>query len=262
MGCLESERQGRVLRLTLNRPEKANALNAELCRDLVDTISHADRDMSIGAIVLCANGRSFCAGMDLEEAGRGQFVKINQVHEQLFTLYARMGKPMVAAVQGPALGGGTGLAANFHYVTCSEEATFGLTEIRLGLWPFLVSSAVTLAVGERRTMELALTGRIFGAAEGKEMGLVHEIAADPQARAMEIAGQMAGASPTAIRSGLEFIQEIRGKNWAAAAEIARRVRDEVFHSLDFAEGVAAFREKRKPRWPSLERDTPEVGPNR
>ena len=255
MNFLESERHGRILRLTLNRPEKANALNAQLCRDLVDTISHADRDMNIGAIVLSANGKTFCAGMDLEEAGSGQFVKINQVHEQLFTLYARMGKPMVAAVQGSALGGGTGLVANFHYVTCSEEARFGLTEIRLGLWPFLVSSAVTLAIGERRTVELALTGRIFGAAEAKEMGLVHEIAADPLPRAMEVAGQMANASPTAIRSGLEFIQEIRGKNWAASADIARRVRDEVFHSSDFAEGVAAFREKRKPRWPSIERSS-------
>ena len=263
MGLLETERHGRVLRLTLNRPEKANALNADLCHELVDTIAHADRDVTIGAIVLCATGRSFCAGMDLEEASRGTFAKINQVHEQLFTLYARIGKPMVAAVQGPALGGGTGLVANFHYVVCSEEAKFGLTEIRLGLWPFLVSSAVTLAVGERRTIELALTGRTFGAAEAKEMGLVHEISTEPRERAVEIAEAMANASPTAMRSGLEFIQEIRGKDWATASVIARRVRDEVFHSADFAEGVAAFREKRKPNWPSIARmPMAESEPNR
>ena len=255
MGFLESERQGGVLKLTLNRPEKANALNAELCHDLVDSFAHADRDSSIGAIVLCANGKSFCAGMDLEEASRGQFNTINQMHEQLFTLYARIGKPMIAAVQGPALGGGTGLVANFHYVVCSEQAKFGLTEIRLGLWPFLVSSAMTLAVGERRTIELALTGRIFDPAQAREMGLVHEVVAEPQARAMEVAEQMGNASPTAIRSGLDFIQEIRGKHWANTAEIARRVRDEVFHSADFAEGIAAFREKRKPEWPSIQRNT-------
>jgi enoyl-CoA hydratase/carnithine racemase len=250
---LESERHGRVLRLTLNRPDKANALSSGLCRELVDAIGHADRDPQIGAIVLGSNGKCFCAGMDLTEARHGQFEQLNHVHEQLFTLYTRIGKPMVAAVQGAALGGGTGLVANCHYVVCSEDARFGLTEIRLGLWPFLVSGAVTIALGERRTVELALTGRMFGAAEGREMGLVHEIASNPQQRAMEVAEGMANSSPTAIRAGLEFVQEVRGKAWSSAAEIARRVRDEVFHSSDFAEGLAAFREKRQPRWPSIER---------
>lgn len=250
---LESHRQGRVLRLTLNRPEKANALNADLCRELVETIGHADRDPQVGAIVLDANGKSFCAGMDLDDARSGPFDRLTQVHEQLFTLFARIGTPLVAAVHGAALGGGTGLVANFHYVVCSDDARFGLTEIRLGLWPFLVYSAVALALGERRTVALALTGRIFDAAEGKEMGLVHEVAANPQQRALEVAEAMANSSPTAIRAGLEFVQESRGKSWDTAGVIARRVRDEVFRGPDFAEGVAAFREKRLPRWPSIER---------
>lgn len=249
---VQSERQGRVLLLTLNRPEKANALNAAFCGELVDAIGHADHDPGVGAIVLRAAGQSFCAGMDLHEARQGSFDSLSQVHEQLFTLYARMGKPLVAAVHGPALGGGTGLVANFHHVVASEEATFGLTEIRLGLWPFLIYPAVAVAVGERRTVELALTGRIFGAAEGREMGLVHEVAADPEARALEVATGMANSSPTAIRSGLEFVQEVRGKSWDAASQIGRRVRDELFRSPDFAEGMAAFREKRPAKWPSIE----------
>jgi enoyl-CoA hydratase/carnithine racemase len=240
------------LRLTLNRPAKANALNSELCRELVDIIGHADRDPQIGAIVLAANGKSFCAGMDLDEASQGHFDALSQVHEHLFTLYARLGKPLVAAVHGPALGGGAGLVANFHYVVASEDARFGLTEIRLGLWPFLIYSAVVSALGERRTVELALSGRIFGTAEAKEIGLVHEVAADPVRRAMEVAEGMANSSPTAIRAGLEFVQEARNKSWDAASRIARRVRDEVFRSADFAEGIAAFREKRQPRWPSIE----------
>jgi enoyl-CoA hydratase/carnithine racemase len=144
-----------------------------------------------------------------------------------------------------------GLVANCHIVIASEAAKFGLTEIRLGLWPFLVYRAVSVALGERRALELAITGRIFDAGEAKQMGLVHEIAADLPKRTMELAQQVSEASPSAIRSGLSFVQEARNKDWETAGLIARRVREEVFQSGDFQEGVRAFREKRKPKWPSL-----------
>ena len=88
---------------------------------------------------------------------------MNALHEQLFTIGVRLEKPMVAAVHGAALGGGTGLVANCHVVVALRDAAFGLTEIRLGLWPFLVFRAVAAALGERRAMELALTGRVFRA---------------------------------------------------------------------------------------------------
>src|SRR5947209_10171662 len=149
---LETAREGRVFRLVLNRPEKRNALNIELCRALLDTLETAARDRSIGAILLTASGKSFCAGMDLAEiAEGGESNVMNALHEQLFTIGARLEKPLVAAVEGAALGGGTGLVANCHIVVGSREATFGLTEIRLGLWPFLVFGAVSAALGERRT---------------------------------------------------------------------------------------------------------------
>jgi enoyl-CoA hydratase/carnithine racemase len=144
-----------------------------------------------------------------------------------------------------------GLVANCHIVVAQAEATFGLTEIRLGLWPFVVFRAVSLALGERRTVELALSGRVFGAEEARQMGLVHEIAVEQDARASEIAEQIAGYSPTAIRSGLMFVRESRGQNWQTAGAIAREVRDQVFGSRDFAEGLRAFHEKRPPRWPSI-----------
>ncbi len=162
---------GRLLRLTLNRPQKRNALNLELCRALVEALEGADRDPKIGAILLSANGPSFCAGMDLHEIDHVDDGALSLVHEQLFTIGARLSKPLVAAVHGAALAGGTGLVANCHIVVASEDATFGLTEIRLGLWPFLVFRAVAAAIGERRATELSLTGRIFGAGEAQEIGL-------------------------------------------------------------------------------------------
>ena len=248
---LESVLQGRVLRVTLNRPDKRNALSSELCLELTRVLDHAGADASVGAILLCANGPAFCAGMDLDEIGPSTTEAIDIAHEQLFTIGARLAKPIVAAVGGAALGGGTGLAANCHVVIASEAATFGLTEIRLGLWPFLVYRAVSAALGERRTTELALTGRIFGAAEARELGLVHEVAEDPNQRAAEVAAQIAAFSPTSIRSGLGFVRETRGLNWEQAGLAARRVRGQVFASPDFQEGIRAFREKRAPKWPSL-----------
>ncbi|MBS1856324.1 MAG: enoyl-CoA hydratase/isomerase family protein [Acidobacteria bacterium] len=249
---LEIVREGRVLHLVLNRPDKRNALNADLCRDLVDSLDAAHRDRQTGAILLTGKGRSFCAGMDLREIEEGRnSLLINTLHEQLFTAAMRLEIPIVAGVHGAALGGGTGLVANCHIVVAAPDATFGLTEIRLGLWPFLVFRAVGAALGERRTIELALTGRTFPAAEAREMGLVHEIAADPSARAAEIARALAESSPTAIRSGLGFVNRARGMSWEKAGEVARSVREDVFASADFAEGIRAFLEKRRPEWPSL-----------
>lgn len=256
---LQPQQHGRVLWLVLNRPDKRNALNAALCRDLVDAIGRADRDPHVGAIVLAAAGDCFSAGMDIGEVQEIHPETISNVHEQLFTLAMRLSTPLIAAVNGPALGGGVGLVANCHIVIASDKAKFGLTEIRLGLWPFLVFRAISTALGERRAIELALTGRIFDVEEARRMGLVQEVAQDLPARAMEVAQQVAEGSPSAIRSGLNFVQEVRGKDWEMAGLIARRVREEIFHSGDFQEGIRAFREKRKPNWPSLEHQSAPPG---
>jgi enoyl-CoA hydratase/carnithine racemase len=155
-------------------------------------------------------------------------------------------------VEGSALGGGVGMLANCHIVIASEKATFGLTEIRLGLWPFLIFRAVATAVGERRAVELALTGRTFSARNAHEIGLVHEVTPDCREAALQVASNVASFSPTAIRQGLRFVQDSKDKDSETAGAIGRRVRNEVFETADFQEGIRAFREKRPPRWPSLE----------
>ena len=248
---LESVSQGRVLRLFLNRPEKRNALNSALCGDLVDALERASSDPATGVILLAGRGISFCAGMDLTEIAAGPTAEINALHERLFTIGSRLTKPLIAAVNGAALGGGTGLVANCHIVIAAEDAAFGLTEIRLGLWPFLVYRAVSAALGDRRTLEMALTGRTWGAVEARAIGFVHEIAPNLDQRAMEVAESVAAFSPTAIQNGLHFVHDVRGQDWETTGWIARRFRDHVFASEDFQEGIRAFQEKRPPRWPSM-----------
>ena len=129
---LELHREGRLLFITLNRPDKRNALNLQLSRELVHALETAEKDASVGAILLSGNGKCFCAGMDLSEITDTNTDEISSVQEQLFTIGARLGKPLVGAVHNAALAGGTGLAANCHIVIASEDARFGLTEIRLG----------------------------------------------------------------------------------------------------------------------------------
>jgi len=248
---LETSREGRVLRVTLNRAEKRNALTAELCRLAVASLENAFAAPDVGAILLCATGKHFCAGMDLSEVSAATADSISDAQERLFTVGSWAEKPIVAAVEGAALGGGMGLVANCHIVVAHPEASFGLTEIRVGLWPFLVYRALSAGLGERRVLELSLTGRVFGAPEAKEMGLVQEVAPDPQTRAAEIASAVSQFSPTTIRSGLRFTRDVRGQAWEAAGRIARRMRDEVFASSDFQEGLRAFVEKRTPNWPSV-----------
>lgn len=248
---LLTETHGRILRLVMNRADKRNALSAAFCRELVDAIHHANRDPEVGAIVLDANGPVFSAGMDLQELGEVEQEGLNNIQEQLFSVNTRLATPLIAAVDGPALGGGLGLVANAHIVVASHKARFGITEIKIGLWPFLVYRALQAALGERRVVELALTGRIFDVDEAKITSLVQVIDENPSAKAMEIADQLACSSFPAIRGGLNFIQEARDKDWEMTGMIARSMRDEIFQSADFQEGIRAFREKRKPDWPSL-----------
>jgi len=251
-GLLHSTREGRLLRLIINRPDKRNALDAALCRDLVSALDSAAADPALGAILLTANGRAFCAGMDLAEIEQsGDTAEISALHEQLFTAGSRLTIPLVAGVHGAALGGGTGLVANCHIVVAGPDATFGLTEIRLGLWPFLVYRAAEAAMGERRTLELSLSGRIFDSNEARELGLVHEVAEDPAERAYKIARAVAGYSPTAIRQGMGYVQKARGLNSRDAGALAQVIRNQIFNGPDFREGIRAFREKRSPKWPSL-----------
>jgi enoyl-CoA hydratase/carnithine racemase len=249
---IETAVEGRLLRLKLNRPEKRNALNIEMCRAIVEAIHKADEDPRIGATLIGGAGEAFCAGMDLTEARTADRQQLADVHEPLFTLAETVRKPIVAAVQGPAIAGGTGLAANAHIAIAAESATFGLTEIRLALWPVLIFPAIAAAVGERRAVELSLSGRIFNAREALDFGLVSEVVAEDQleARALAVAHALADASTPTITAGLGYVRAIRGKDAKEAVRIGRLVRDQIMQTADFAEGLNAFREKRQPSWPS------------
>lgn len=255
MHLLINQKQ-RVLHVTLNRPDKRNALDAEMCSGIIDAITNAQDDAHTGCILISAHGSVFCSGMDLDEAVGPDASKLSRIHEALFTIGANSLKPIVVCVGGAALGGGLGLVAQGHVVLAAEGAAFALTEIRVGLWPFLVYRSVEAALGPRRTLELSLTGQIFHSNDAFAWGLVHQICppAETLERAKSLAREIAKASPAAISIGMRFVREARGKSSEENGELAAALRDEQMQSEDFKEGVAAFKHKREPRWPSMSRE--------
>jgi enoyl-CoA hydratase/carnithine racemase len=249
------KREERVLRITLNRPAKRNALTTAMCSGITDALTGAQDDHDIGSIFLTSNGQVFCAGLDFDEAAELTNTERTRLYAQLFSIGARSLKPIVVSVDGPALGGGLGLVAQGHVVVAEPGAVFGLPEIHIGMWPFTVYRSVAAALGRRRTQQLSLTGSTFTAHEAMHWGLVHHVChppVDEQERGAAIARDLARASPTAIRAGMQYVRETRGNSWERVGDLAIDLHDQLITGEDFKEGYAAMKQKREARWPSLQ----------
>lgn len=188
---LRIEQDGRLCRIALAAPDKRNILDAKACRDLVHEMTDAAADDATGAILLEADGSVFCAGTEADD-------------QDLFSIGRRIGKPVIAAVQGVVLSGGLALVANAHVVVAAKGTSFGLTDIREGKWQEAAFGAVAWALGDRRALELGLTGRVFSTPEALAWGLVHHVAPafELDDRATEIGTALANASPAAVRLAL------------------------------------------------------------
>ncbi len=243
----------RILHVTLNRPEKRNALNREMCTGIISAVVEAQKREDIACILITSTGSVFCAGMDLDEAASTDQTELADLHEELFSLGGRSLKPIVASVNGAALGGGLGLVAQCHVVFAGEGAVFGLPEIQVGLWPFLVYRSISAAIGPRRTLALSLSGRSFNALQAREWGLVHRVlpGTEVEDRAQARARRLAKASPMALQLGMQYSRESSDKSWSEAGELAAELRVKLMESGDFKEGREAFKQKREARWPSM-----------
>jgi enoyl-CoA hydratase/carnithine racemase len=203
------EVEDRVAVVRLARPDKGNALSDRLVAELVAALCEADGRSDVGAVVLEAEGRHFCAGGDLNDFLAAQAKPVEAGYEdiapamELFRLGFSLRTPVVAAVQGASRGGGVGLVALAHLAVADPGATFALPEVSLGLFPFAIFPLLARAMGPRRSLELALTGRTFGAEEALAYGLVQAVSEQAREQARAWARTLAGRSPVAVRTGLE-----------------------------------------------------------
>jgi enoyl-CoA hydratase/carnithine racemase len=244
---VETKHEGRVLRVWLNRPDERNSLTMKLCKELVRVFDRAEKDTSVGSVLVSGMGDSFCAGMEINEAAGGDVASVSRVQETLFTIGTRLTKPLIGAVQGVALGSGMGLVANCHLVIAAENATFGLTGIRFGLWPFVIFPAVSAVLGERRALALTMTGEVVNAAEALRIGLVHQVVpiGEVEQRALDVAQTVANYSLNAMHSGLRFAHDVQGQTWKAAACTGSRVREQYVRSAEFQADLSAFLNQKK-----------------
>lgn len=258
------ERDGYVVTLVMNRPEVKNALNPEMLCRMADAWDLIDSDSDIRVAILTGADGAFCAGADLDQLvsrsikglpPENEFEeRIRQDYNVIFKGLLRnyqLKKPLIAAIEGACIAGGTEVLQATDIRVAGESATFGISEVRWGLFP-MGGSTVRLRrqIPYTNAMEILLTGDHFPATEALRVGLIGRVVADGQALAVarEIAARIAANGPLAVQAVKRSVQETEGLPEAQALEIERQIGQAVFMSEDAREGPKAFKEKRTPEF--------------
>lgn len=261
MSLVRVEDDGGVRTITLNRPEKRNALTPELQDELIAAMEGAE-DAGARVVVIAGEGEAFCAGLDLSVL-REMTGKSAEEHraeamrtERMFRAVWECDQPTIAVVEGAAVAGGTGLATMCDFTLAAPEARFGYTEVRIGFVPALVSAYLSVQVGAKVARELLLSARIFDAEEARRLGLVSEVVPRDalHARAAELAAELMRNSPEGMRATKRLLRAQQRERMEAALELAMEANAEGRQTQDFREGVTAFLEKRKPVWKAENRE--------
>jgi methylglutaconyl-CoA hydratase len=253
---LKFERDGEIATLTLNRPEKRNAISAPMIDDLLVALNSAEEDRSVRVVILTGAGKAFCAGMDLETLQAvatqtpAQNLADSRRMAKMFRLVYGFPKPLITAVNGAAIAGGCGLATFSDFTIAVPAAKFGYTEVRIGFIAALVSVMLRRQIGEKHARELLLTGRTIDAAEAFRLGLVTEIVPpdDLMKRAREVANMFLEASPISVAMTKRLLLRYDEGQLGQEMELATQENAQIRATEDFREGLASFLEKRPPKW--------------
>lgn len=245
--------------ITLNRPERRNAISVEMMDEVLRALDQCLEEQGKSgarALILTGAGPAFCAGMDIDtlrsmsRLGPAQNITDSQRMSLLFKRLYEFPAPTIAAVNGAAVAGGCGLASVCDFTLAVPAAKFGYTEVRIGFMPALVSVYLLRMIGEKRARDLLLTGRLISAQQALEWGLISEIVAaeDLLPRARELAALLAQNSPTSLRATKQLLRDLPIDSLDDALKMAVKENAAIRQTADYREGLAAFLEKRPPRW--------------
>ena len=251
-----------IATITLNRPDKRNAINPQMIADIQSALDAIEKNHATRVVIITGAGKAFCAGMDLDKlaALATQTPAENQEDSRRIAKLLRriwaFPRPTIAAVNGAAYAGGCGIATLCDFTLSVPEAGFGYTEVKIGFLPAIVSVFLTRQIGEKRSRDLLLTGRIINAQEAREFGLVTEVVSADQLtfRAHELAATLIAASPNSLARSKHLLTSAAAAGIDHDLERAIMENARIRCTADFKEGVASFLEKRKPVWQSKPED--------
>ena len=252
---LRLETEGQLATIRLARPEKRNAISTQMIEELLGALEECERGPA-RVVIVTGEGAAFCSGMDLDalKSIAGQSAEQNlEDSRRMARMFRRLWsfpKPLIAAVNGPAIAGGCGIATLCDFTLAVPEAKFGYTEVRIGFIPAIVSVFLIRQVGEKRARELLLTGRILDASEARGLGLVTQVV--PEEGLMDAARMLAVSlvsnSPSSVLGTKRLMRRYAEAEVDRELEMAVEENVKIRATGDFQEGVASFLEKRKPEW--------------
>ena len=248
-----TQRIGPVLRITLNRPARRNAITNELCDELREIFETHRHDTSIRCAVLTGAGEAFCAGGDLKPGTSPFEVDFNDIGTR-YAAALMAGKtfpvPVVARVNGACMAGGMGLLAMCDLAVASEDVKFGLPEVRIGVFPFQVAPFLRQRIAEHHLADLAYTGRHIDAFTAQSMGLLNRVVprTELDSAVAEYVDAIAAAAPNAVRRGKYGLAHMQGMSLRQALGLAESLVVPMSLADDAREGIASFNEKRRPTW--------------
>lgn len=257
MNIVEYEVRDRIGFITLNRPDKRNALNEELVRSLSDTFDKASNDSSVKVIVLKGNGEAFCSGADLAYLQQLQKFSFDDNLadstrlKDLFLKIYTLNKVVIAQVEGHAIAGGCGLATVCDFIFSVPEAKFGYTEVKIGFIPAIVMVFLVRKIGDQRARQLLLSGNLVGAAEAAQLGLITKVTTKETiaGEVTDFAGKLIKTNSTqAMSSTKRMIAEVQSLPLEEALKYAARMNADARGTDDCKKGIASFLNKQQPDW--------------